>query len=241
MGTSPSATIGSAGRLDGQPATDFSRNLELALGCGRRMASILSEVVALRRSPGKLTPNEYFYFRLWEPGMASEVKRRFIGKNAQHPMHMACNHTGWYAAAADKLLFQTLMAGSCHPMPELLAVAHPDRRLNGHRSLRNKGEIVAFLREPEHYPFFAKPIDGKYSLAVLSADRYESPADQVLLRGERGRTVESVADELGAHRPYRRLRLEHCQTGPRTTTAQGRSRGVLPARSLARSFEQSVR
>ena len=37
-------------------------------------------------------------------------------------MHMACNHTGWYAAAADKLLFQTVMAEAGLPTPELVAV-----------------------------------------------------------------------------------------------------------------------
>jgi hypothetical protein len=32
-------------------------------------------------------------------------------------MHLACNDSGWYAAAADKLLFQILMAGSRFPVP----------------------------------------------------------------------------------------------------------------------------
>ena len=41
-------------------------------------------------------------------------KLRLAGKLFQHRMHMACNHTGWYAAA-DKLLFQTVMAGAGLP------------------------------------------------------------------------------------------------------------------------------
>jgi hypothetical protein len=61
---------------------------------------ILCEVVALRRGAGKLTPNEYFYYRLWEPRLAWQAKQDFVGKQAQHLMHIACNDTGWPAAAA---------------------------------------------------------------------------------------------------------------------------------------------
>ena len=39
------------------------------------MTSILREVVALRRGPGKLTPNEYFYYRLWESLLTREASR----------------------------------------------------------------------------------------------------------------------------------------------------------------------
>ena len=40
-------------------------------------------------------------------------------------MHMACNHTGWYAAAADKLLFQTVMAEAGLPTPALVHSTDP--------------------------------------------------------------------------------------------------------------------
>ncbi len=114
--------------LNGIPQIDFPRNLKAALAAGRRMTSILGEVVALRRGAGRLTPNEYFYYRLWQPELTREEKRRFVGKQAQHPMHIACNHTSWYATAADKLLFHTLMAGAGMQRPELLAIAQPARR-----------------------------------------------------------------------------------------------------------------
>ena len=86
-------------------------------------------------------------------------------------MHMACNHTGWYAAAADNLLFQTVMAGAGLPTPDLLAVTRRHATLGQVVSLADHAEAEAFLRDPANYPLFARPIDGKYSLAVLSADR----------------------------------------------------------------------
>ena len=78
--------------LNGIPEVDFPSNLQAAVAAGRRMASILREVVALRIGPGRLTPNEYFYYKLWELGLAEQ--RRFVGKQAQQSMHIACNDTG---------------------------------------------------------------------------------------------------------------------------------------------------
>ena len=182
--------------LNGIPKVDFPSNLQAALSAGNSMADVLREVVALRRGPGKLTPNEYFYYRLWDPSLRRAEKRRFIGKQAQHPMHLACNHTGWYAAAADKLLFQTVMAGAGLPTPELLAVTRRTGTAGRTASLATPGQAEAFLREPSHYPLFAKPVDGKYSLAVLSADRVDRDADRVTLRGEGRRPAAEVARQL---------------------------------------------
>ncbi len=49
--------------------------------------------------------------------------------------------------------------------------------------LNGEEDIAAFLRDHAHYPLFAKPIDGKYSLSVINADGYDAAADRVLLLG----------------------------------------------------------
>ncbi len=56
--------------LDGIPKIDVVANLRAAVTAGRRMTSILREITALRRGAGKLRPNEYFYYRLWQPGLS---------------------------------------------------------------------------------------------------------------------------------------------------------------------------
>ncbi len=179
--------------LNGIPAVDFPTNLQAAIKAGRRMSSILGEVVSLRRGPGRLTPNEYFYYRLWEPHLTKEDKRRFVGKQAQQPMHIACNDTGWYATAADKLLFHTLLTGAGLPTPMLLAVTGPERRLPHGEFLRDATAIATFLRNPANYPLFAKPIDGKYSISVISADAYDRDADRVLVQGGEAVSPEALA------------------------------------------------
>jgi hypothetical protein len=180
------------------PQVDFPANLQAALAAGRRMSSILAEVIALRRGPGKLTPAEYFYYRLWEPGLSRDEKRRFVGKQAQHPMHVACNSALWYASAADKLVFHTLLAGAGLPRPDLLAITHPGRLTPSGRVLTGADDIARFLREPANYPLFGKPIDGRYSLAVLSADEYDPTNDQVRLHGATPVAPTALAAELAA-------------------------------------------
>jgi hypothetical protein len=202
MSTSIAADAGLFEMLNGIPNVDISRNLQAAISAGRRMTSILREVVSLRRAPGKLTPNEYFYYRLWDPALSAAEKRRFAGKQAEHQMHLACNDSGWYAAAADKLLFQILMAGSMFPVPPLLAVTQAVRRAGEARTLRNSPEIARFLREPQIYPLFAKPVAGKYSLSVISADRYDAATDEVLLLGGERKTAESLAADLAGGTGY---------------------------------------
>jgi Sugar-transfer associated ATP-grasp len=65
------------------------------------------------------------------------------------------------------------------------------------RALGSPHEIARFLRDPQVYPLFAKPIAGKYSLSVLSGDRYDAATDEVLLLGGERRTGESLADLAG--------------------------------------------
>ncbi len=167
--------------LNGVPAIDFRSNFALAAAAGRGMPSMLRDVVALRFGPGRLTSNEYYYYRLWEPGLSLDAKRRVIGKLAQQPMHLACNKRDWQAVASDKLLFHSIMRGAGLPMPELLGIAHASRSLPGIRSLRTQDKLAWFLRDSGNYPLFAKPIAGQYSLAVLSADQVAG--ETMTLRG----------------------------------------------------------
>ena len=182
--------------LNGTPQIDFSKNLQSALTAGRQMTSILGEVIALRRGPGRLTPNEYFYYRLWDNRLSHDEKLRFVGKQAQQPMHIACNDTGWYATAANKRLFDTLMAGAGLPRPELLAVTWASGRTGKCRGLQTEADISAFLADPANYPLFAKPIDGKYSIGVVSADRYDAATDQIVLQGAAPMARAALAAEL---------------------------------------------
>ena len=55
------------------------------------MGAMLQDIVQLRFGPGRLRFNEYCYYQLWQRSVPLEMKRAFVGKLAQQPMHLACN------------------------------------------------------------------------------------------------------------------------------------------------------
>ena len=69
--------------IDGLPAIDLAANLIHAQSAGRRVPGLLAELFSLMSGPGRMTPAEYFYYRLWDPALSREEKRRFVGKRAQ--------------------------------------------------------------------------------------------------------------------------------------------------------------
>jgi hypothetical protein len=195
--------------LSGIPRIDIQENLNLALSTKRSVLSILREILALWRGPGRLTPQEYFYYRLWDPSIPLDEKRRFVGKHAQNAMHLACNSQYWYCAAADKILFHTIMTGAQMPVPDLIAISAEGRAIPGIPNLTDADTLAALLRKPELYPLFMKEVGGKYSLSVISADRYDPVRDEVVLLGETRQTPQSLARRMISPRGYivqRRLR-----------------------------------
>ena len=179
--------------LNGIPRVDVRRNLQVALVHGRHVTSLLREVIALRRGAGRIAPTEYLYYRLWDPALTMGEKRRFVGKMAQHAMHIAANDRHWFAPAADKILFHTVMAGAGLPVPELLALTQADRSLRGVSTIRNVNDLTGLLRRADLYPLFIKPTAGKYSLSVISAEAYDAARDEVVLLGGERRAVTDVA------------------------------------------------
>jgi hypothetical protein len=195
--------------LSGLPRIDIPENLSLALAAGRTVPSILREIITLWRGPGKLSPQEYFYYRLWDPAIPLAEKRRFVGKKAQNDMHLACNSQYWYAAAADKILFHTIMAGVALPVPELIAITAPGRHIPGILNLSDPDAMAAVLRRPELYPLFMKEAGGKYSLSVISADAYDAARDEVELLDGTRRAPDALAGAMtegGGYLIQQRLR-----------------------------------
>ena len=193
MSHSTNITPASYRQLAGIPNVDLSENLRTALAAGKRATGIAAEVLALRSGPGKLTPQEYFYFRLWEAHQEGADKRRFVGKIAQHPMHVVAGTREWFAASADKILFQSIMDGAGLRTPELIAATQAGRFLPDTPIITDPVTLADRLRDPSIYPLFAKQVAGKYSLSVLSADGFDNDTDEVLLLDGTRQKVTDVA------------------------------------------------
>lgn len=183
-------------QLAGIPNVDLAENLKVALAAGKRATGTAAEVLALRRGPGKLTPQEYFYYRVWDAPQERADKQRFVGKIAQHPVHVAAGTREWFAASADKILFQSIMDGAGLRTPELTAITQAGRYLPTAPTITDPAALADKLRDPALYPLFAKQVTGKYSLSVLSADRFDEETDEVLLLDGTRRKVTEVATSL---------------------------------------------
>jgi hypothetical protein len=182
--------------LQGSPAIDINRHVMLALGAGRSAIAVVTEALRLMRGAGKLNASEYFYYRLWEENLDLSQKRAFVGKKAQHLMHVACNDRHWYQTSADKILYQTIMTGAGLPVPETLAVTQPLRWLSKAETLSEPKRLGKWLCNPANYPLFAKPATGKYSLNVLSIDCIDPETNRLVLLGGQTISVEDAAKQL---------------------------------------------
>ena len=182
--------------LNGIPPINMGINVQAALASGCRATGIAAEAAALRFGPGKLSPQEYFYYRLWNAQVPLKSKKAFVGKIAQHPMHVAAGSREWIATSADKILFHSIMTAARLRTPETLAVTQAGRHLPDIPTLADAGSLARFLRDASCYPLFAKQVAGKYSLLVVSADSYDVSSDEVILLGGERRGVKALAAAL---------------------------------------------
>jgi hypothetical protein len=182
--------------LNGIPPIDVAANVQAALARGRRATGIAAETAVLRFGPGKLTPQEYFYYWLWDGRMPLGDKKAFVGKMAQHPMHVATGSRVWFATSADKILFHSIMTAARRRIPETLAITHARRHLPDVPTIADADNLARFRRDPSLYPLFAKQVAGKYSLSVVSTDSYDASSDEVILLGGGRRRVGDLAASL---------------------------------------------
>ncbi len=169
-----------AERLDAPPEIDLAKHMQAAFKAGGRMSSVVSDIWRLGRGPGKLSHHEYFYYRLYDSALSFEEKLKFVGKKAQTRMHMACNDPTWYSIVHDKLQFQITMQGLGLPIPRALAVYHPFRGAGQAQTLGDTAALEAFLRDGASFPFFAKPIDGMFSLGCWSIEALSPSGDMLV-------------------------------------------------------------
>jgi hypothetical protein len=163
-----------------KPKIDLTQALRAAKTIsGKPTARLLCEIVALWCGPSRLTPSEYFYYRLYDQQYTDTERRRFRGRAAQLKINKRTRPAPWLLVANDKLLFQAITQGLGYPTPEILATYHPSRAFGQVPSLRSATELAAFLRGGTCYPCFAKPVLGMHSrgaYAITALDRANGDA-----------------------------------------------------------------
>ena len=187
-------------RAKGEPHLNLARCMLLAYRtCGKRLSSQLSEIAKLSFGNGKLKPEEYYYYGLYDDREYSfSAKARFIGKRAQDKIHRRCNDLGWWGVAHDKMIFYPLLAGLGFAVPEVYAVYHGSRSFGSVPTLRTADALAAHLRRGMSYPFFSKPVAGMYSVGVAAVEDYDAASDSLTLADGRSVGVADFVAELSA-------------------------------------------
>lgn len=183
-------------RVAGGP--DYLAGIRRARQAGKKMMPMLWEMAKLRLGPGKLSPEEYFLYELYDDNRYSaEVKRTFVTEDG------LAQAGAWADIAADKPTLTTLLKGMGLPIPETQAILHPYRTFPGAESLRNERDLVDFLRSAARYPIFAKPFDGACSLGAVAIMGHDSETDFLSVAGEQSVRVDRLVSQIVAlERPY---------------------------------------
>ena len=157
--------------------------------CGKGYLSQISEIWALSRDVGRLTTQDYFYYRLYDDSRYSrDDKRRFLSERIHWPLTRKCSDQRWWATADDKLVAQTVLQQAGAPLPEVQAVYATNRRNHGPlRACTSADELAEFLAGDARYPLFAKPIGGIASLGAFSLNGFDAAARSLDLAG--GKTL----------------------------------------------------
>ena len=176
------------------PALDYISGIRRAKAAGKGLASMMMEIMRLRRGRGKLQPEEYFMYGLYDDSrFTPEAKQTFLGQNN------LLLPSPWADIARDKPTFTALLRGLDLPVPETQAIVHPNRSFPGAVPLRNHNDVCNFLRTQAAYPIFGKPFDSVCSMGTAKIVGYEQDQDSVVV-GEHRIPVEGIAkmvEELG--------------------------------------------
>ena len=134
-----------------KPEVEFNlpRSLQLAAReHGKGAGAQVRDIWRLRFGPGKLRPDEYYYYR--------SVRRPalHVRRQAQVPRPGArrigsirrATPTEWWFVAHDKLVFYAMLAGQGLPVPQTRAIYHRSRRCAAAVRLAEPAALAAWLR-----------------------------------------------------------------------------------------------
>lgn len=123
----------------------------------RGMANQFLDLIKLRFSRSQLGASEYYYYRLFEDGVSSAERERYVGWRRETAIKPLITTAGWQVTVQDKVLFNTICRGLGLPVAKQIAFYHQSQSLPGIRSIHTAEELEDFLLAQAQYPIFGKP------------------------------------------------------------------------------------
>jgi len=173
--------------------------------CGKSIAAQLAEAAMLALTGNRLSPLDYFRFRLWDDATYDWAeKRRFVGDRRCEEVARRTVDRRWAVLVSDKLVSAAYLERQGFAMPRIRAVHHPTRSHPGAIHLPDDAALVAWLREART-PVFAKPLFGHQSRGALRIDAVDPAADTLLLHDGTRLGIEAFVASLGENLATLRL------------------------------------
>ena len=186
-----------------EPPVDLLDALRRAAAVSSKgLTAQVLEIFRLSRGPGRLSPQEYFYFRLYDDSKyTAEEKRRFLGKIRQTQILQRCLAVENRRLAHDKVRFDSVMRDAGVAVPRIKAVYDEERTADGAAALRTDDDLADFVRSDGATPFFGKPATGMFSVGTCSVKAYDAGSDELVFwSGARG-SVDDFVDEVRPFQP----------------------------------------
>ena len=198
---------------------DVARSLQhVRTNVGKSYFAQLREMLSLSRGLGRISPEDYYCYRLYDSAFDAAEKKRFVSDRVHHQIIRQCCDIHWWGMADDKLAAYTLLRSFGAPVPETYAVYHPGIRNCGpFPTCRTAEALAKFLRNDARYPFFAKPIGGIASYGASLVRSYDGSTDTLALsHGEQigvNDYVEQMTEESGGGYVFEEVLRPHPVVG----------------------------
>jgi len=162
----------------------------------------IGEILRLGLGDGRITPHDYFYYRLYDDTLyTADERKRFLSESVSHGILLKCCNVHWWATADDKFLAAAILKGYGLPVPETQAVfSKSGRNFRPAERLSSIDELARFFVQRARFPLFAKPVSGVGSFGACSLRGY---SDGHLEMAD-GSTValEAFARQMGHDQAY---------------------------------------
>ncbi len=180
----------------------------------------LWQAVQLRFGPGKLDPWEYFFFQVFLDRYPPDEKRRFIGWRGEIQLDRRANAHNAREPANNKLACHTLLSKHNMPQAKITAVyCNNNPEVPDSTILNNPDAVATFLRDPDHYPLFVKPVRGARGKQTYALQGFSNGGLQLTS----GRHI-GIADFIASFDPAKKggvLFQELLKTSPDIATVCG--------------------
>ena len=158
---------------------------------GKTVSSMLMEIAKLRFGHGKLKPDEYFMYQLYDDTrFNAETRKTFISDSYKSFF------SPWRVIGDDKPLMTSLLDGMGLPVPETQATYHQFRTFGKTIPLRNQQDVVEFLRQQAVYPVFGKPCGGCRSQGTALINDYDKENDELIINSDERVSVTEFAEKV---------------------------------------------